>query len=291
MFNTFMRICVFVYLRICSGVFIEYFFRCIHCVWPIIPGTNVCLASSPHSCWLCSLYWGTLQVFPKWCWAWLPFANIISKFHLYFIFVSIRISLLSVKISIAGVLLPSSASSPWTLPSLAFSLLFGPWPFSHRRKSSNDYFHDLHKTNFNFGTFFIFKIFPFINSSEQEYLVLGNTGIGEHWHWGTLVLGNIGIGENWYCGTLVLGNIGIRGQWYWATLVLWVCHFWCYSPSGCREWCWWWFYFHFCPFSLPPGWPSLDSIWGSKRNNGKGIAVFQIQICQALKSGENLFLC
>ena len=58
-----------------------------------------------------------------------------------FICVLILISLLSIEISIVGVRSPSSASSPWTPPSLGFSLPCGPWPFSHRRKSLDDDFH------------------------------------------------------------------------------------------------------------------------------------------------------
>ena len=99
--NTNMHNCVYLYI----WVFV-YLFRCVHCVWPIIPGTNVCLASSPHSCRLCSLYRGSLQVFlndgvddcpsPR---PTLPSQdprNPVTFLSLDFIFVSIWISLLSI---------------------------------------------------------------------------------------------------------------------------------------------------------------------------------------------------
>ena len=160
MISAYLCICIFAYLFRCVHC---VFFRCIHCVWPIIPGTNVCLASSPHSRRLCSLYWGTLQVFPKWCCTWLPFTNIISTFPLYFIFVSIWISLLSVKF-------PSQEScySP-LLPLLGCCL---PW----RSCCCLDHGLSSIVVSLQMMTFMtltiqtlIFNIFPFINSPEQKY--------------------------------------------------------------------------------------------------------------------------
>ena len=138
--NTNMHNCVYLYI---------FIFVCVNCIFvqvcslcmtnysrdPRMPGffSTFLQTLLSVSGLFTSIFWMIFLVVPISIW--------ISVVPLDFIFVSIWISLLSIEISITGVWSPSSASSPWTPPSLGFSLPFGPWPFSHRRKSLNDDFH------------------------------------------------------------------------------------------------------------------------------------------------------